>query len=388
MAQPGTRQGHHGHRRPALAYVCWALGYFLFQAPLWCGAITREGALCRNNSSGLLIGCHLREHKWQKLKMTFVPKAWRELNRGLWATPRGRSEYACRAWLGGLGSGSGGHDPCREALTREYRRARLRAPDRGSGEVGAAVRAGRAGPVPASNGGGAARAARAGRTGDARCGPFTAAHTWAGTRLTGSAVLPLPRSCYGSGKLGGGEELVEGCLILGLEPHFGEHAVAHMRDDGLPPFECAACALESLCHELDGVLIASQNVVALELRRRVEKRHLLLERCSDPVPPAIVTRERPVARNMHDRVLGVQGKEARKVTGTEQLVGLPHQGCVGMFRHDPPLPFPPLGTAPAAPRRLGGLADQAACMAQARRAESQGARVVPLRLQGVPTTTS
>jgi hypothetical protein len=65
-----------------------ALGYFLFQAPLWCGAMTREGTLCRNNSSGLLIGCHLREHKWQKLKMAFVPKAWRQLNRGLWVTPR------------------------------------------------------------------------------------------------------------------------------------------------------------------------------------------------------------------------------------------------------------------------------------------------------------
>jgi len=65
-----------------------AVLYFLFQAPLWCGAVTREGTLCRNNSSGLLIGCHLREHKFQKLKMTFVPKAWRELNQGLWATPR------------------------------------------------------------------------------------------------------------------------------------------------------------------------------------------------------------------------------------------------------------------------------------------------------------
>jgi hypothetical protein len=65
-----------------------AVLYFLFQAPLWCGAVTREGTLCRNNSSGLLIGCHLREHKWQKLKMAFIPKAWRELNRGLWATPR------------------------------------------------------------------------------------------------------------------------------------------------------------------------------------------------------------------------------------------------------------------------------------------------------------
>jgi hypothetical protein len=65
-----------------------SLGYFLFQAPLWCGATTREGLSCRNNSSGLLIGCRLREHKWQKLKMAIVPRAWRELNRGLWATPR------------------------------------------------------------------------------------------------------------------------------------------------------------------------------------------------------------------------------------------------------------------------------------------------------------
>ena len=65
-----------------------ALGYFLFQAPLWCGATTREGESCRNNSSGLLIGCHLREHKWQKIKMAFYSKRWRELTRGLWATPR------------------------------------------------------------------------------------------------------------------------------------------------------------------------------------------------------------------------------------------------------------------------------------------------------------
>lgn len=65
-----------------------AVVYFLFRAPLWCGAVTRDGTLCRNNSSGVLFGCHLREHKFQKLKMAFVPKAWRELNRGLWATPR------------------------------------------------------------------------------------------------------------------------------------------------------------------------------------------------------------------------------------------------------------------------------------------------------------
>jgi hypothetical protein len=76
-----------------------AVVYFLFQAPLWCGAVTRTGLLCRNNSSGLLIGCHLREHKWQKLKLTFVPRAWGKLNKGLWATPRDGM-----ATLAGLGS--------------------------------------------------------------------------------------------------------------------------------------------------------------------------------------------------------------------------------------------------------------------------------------------
>src|SRR6185437_5433254 len=126
----------------------------------------------------------------------------------------------------------------------------------------------------------------------------------------------------GSVKLRGGKELIERCLVLGLEPYFGQHAVAHMRDDGLPTFERAACALESLRHEFDGVLVASQDVVALELRRRVEKRHLLLECTGYPVPPAVVTRKRPVARNMHDRVFGVQGKEARKVTRSEQFVNL------------------------------------------------------------------
>jgi len=71
-----------------LIFSIGALGYFLMQAPVWCGAITRGGQLCRNNSTGLLFGCHLSEHKLQQLKMTFVPKMWRELNRGLWASPK------------------------------------------------------------------------------------------------------------------------------------------------------------------------------------------------------------------------------------------------------------------------------------------------------------
>lgn len=62
--------------------------YFLFRAPVWCCAINRDGTLCRNNSSGLFLGCSKRQHKWQKLRMTIVPHAWRQMNQGLWASPR------------------------------------------------------------------------------------------------------------------------------------------------------------------------------------------------------------------------------------------------------------------------------------------------------------
>jgi hypothetical protein len=61
--------------------------YFLFQAPIWCGAVNRDGTLCRRNAAGLLLGCSLRQHKWQKLQMTVVPHAWRRLNAGLWSNP-------------------------------------------------------------------------------------------------------------------------------------------------------------------------------------------------------------------------------------------------------------------------------------------------------------
>jgi hypothetical protein len=63
--------------------LVWAL----FLAPVWCGAVTRKGKFCRNNSWGLLLGCHLREHRWQKFKMMFVSRRWQQLNRGLWSSP-------------------------------------------------------------------------------------------------------------------------------------------------------------------------------------------------------------------------------------------------------------------------------------------------------------
>jgi hypothetical protein len=61
--------------------------YFLIGVPVWCGAVTREGTLCRRNSYGLLFGCSFRQHKWQRLRMAVVPEAWRRINRGLWASP-------------------------------------------------------------------------------------------------------------------------------------------------------------------------------------------------------------------------------------------------------------------------------------------------------------
>jgi hypothetical protein len=64
--------------------------YFLFQAPVWCGAVTRDGTLCRRNSSGLLMGCSYRQHKWQRVRMAVVPDAWRRLTEGLWDDPKTR----------------------------------------------------------------------------------------------------------------------------------------------------------------------------------------------------------------------------------------------------------------------------------------------------------
>lgn len=60
--------------------------YFFFQAPAWCGAPGRNGT-CRNNSKGVMMGCHLRQHKWQKIKMVIVRERWRILARELFPNP-------------------------------------------------------------------------------------------------------------------------------------------------------------------------------------------------------------------------------------------------------------------------------------------------------------
>jgi len=65
-----------------------ALVYFLVQAPLTCGAAVRNGDNCRNNSHGILLGCWIRQHKWQRAKNIFVSRRWRSTIRDLMGSPK------------------------------------------------------------------------------------------------------------------------------------------------------------------------------------------------------------------------------------------------------------------------------------------------------------
>ncbi|GAA2489830.1 hypothetical protein GCM10010422_40350 [Streptomyces graminearus] len=56
--------------------------YFFFNVPVWRGAAGHGGA-CRHNSHSVLRGCHLRRHKWQKLKMIFRTARWARLRQEL-----------------------------------------------------------------------------------------------------------------------------------------------------------------------------------------------------------------------------------------------------------------------------------------------------------------
>ena len=76
-----------------------ALGYFLIAAPVWCCAVTRTGELCRDNSRGLLLGCHRRQHRWQRLKQTFTPAGGRAMLKS------GKSASGFLVLVGGLFAG-------------------------------------------------------------------------------------------------------------------------------------------------------------------------------------------------------------------------------------------------------------------------------------------
>lgn len=62
----------------ALVSAGYAL-FLLLAAPVWCAAQNRDGTACRNNASGLLVGCRLRYHRWQKLSSIGRGKGLRTL---------------------------------------------------------------------------------------------------------------------------------------------------------------------------------------------------------------------------------------------------------------------------------------------------------------------
>ncbi|MFJ2113637.1 hypothetical protein ACIOEX_17415 [Streptomyces sp. NPDC087850] len=81
-----------------------AFVWCLFQAPVTCGAPKREGSDgCRNNAKGLLLGCHIRQHRWQKLKMLIVRRQVRAFCSGLFSD--GKAIIVTLAGLGSFVSG-------------------------------------------------------------------------------------------------------------------------------------------------------------------------------------------------------------------------------------------------------------------------------------------
>jgi hypothetical protein len=91
---------------PALVIVLSAvtLLWCLFQAPVTCGAPVRgRNDGCRNNASGLLLGCHIRQHRWQKLKLLVFRRQLREFCSGLFAD--GKETIVTLAGIGSFLSG-------------------------------------------------------------------------------------------------------------------------------------------------------------------------------------------------------------------------------------------------------------------------------------------
>lgn len=78
--------------------------YTMFQAPMVCAVKNSTGRspYCRNNASGLLVGCWIRQHKWQKFKLMFIPEYWRRIGREFYTNPVEGLKISA-AVLGGIG---------------------------------------------------------------------------------------------------------------------------------------------------------------------------------------------------------------------------------------------------------------------------------------------
>ncbi|MDT6985886.1 hypothetical protein ACFSUJ_10995 [Streptomyces lusitanus] len=82
------------------AVLLWSF----FQAPVTCGAPVRgRNDGCRNNATGLLMGCHIRQHRWQKLKMLILRRQFRAFCSGLFSD--GKATLVTLAAIGSFLSG-------------------------------------------------------------------------------------------------------------------------------------------------------------------------------------------------------------------------------------------------------------------------------------------
>ena len=82
------RLDQHLGALPYLIMTLLVLTWTLFGAPTWCGAVNRRRGkaveYCRNNASGLLLGCRIRQHKFQRFTRAWWATGWRDRTRGLW----------------------------------------------------------------------------------------------------------------------------------------------------------------------------------------------------------------------------------------------------------------------------------------------------------------
>ncbi|GGX83382.1 hypothetical protein [Streptomyces fructofermentans] len=77
--------------------------YAAFQTPVWCGAVNRGGGTyCRRNASGILMGCSLRQHRWQKIKLIVLRSKAGDVSRALF--PTAKEKFGAFIALGGLAS--------------------------------------------------------------------------------------------------------------------------------------------------------------------------------------------------------------------------------------------------------------------------------------------
>ncbi|WP_125514449.1 hypothetical protein [Streptomyces sp. WAC 01529] len=78
------------------------VSYAAFQLPVWCGAVNRNGTYCRRNASGILMGCGLRQHRWQKIKLMVLRSKAGDISRAVF--PTAKEKFGAFIAVGGLAS--------------------------------------------------------------------------------------------------------------------------------------------------------------------------------------------------------------------------------------------------------------------------------------------